>query len=600
MPGTPNRLPHFWQELKRRHVFRSLAIYAGSAFIILEAADLIFPRWGLPDWSVDLVLYLLILGAFITIIVSWIYDITPQGVEKTRPIHEIQKGQEKTTGLAWKAATYVSLLIIAGLIIFNIEGGFRNLRAGTIESLVVLPFDNFTGDQELEYYVSGMHSSLIGDMGKISGLRVISKTSSNAYKTVELPVPEIAFELKVDAVLEGNVTCLGDSICVQFKLISAFPEEQMVWSKTYFAERNNILNLYNWVIKDIADEIQLPLSTEQQDELTKPRIIDPDAYENYLKGKFHMGFLTEDSQHTAMEYFNRALATEPDYAEVFAGLAGVWGFLKQMDYVSPSEADPEIRMYMAKAMDLNIRNAEIYYYDGIIKIWTDFNWSAGEASLKKCLEINPNFSEARAYYSHLMMLLKRPGEMREQMQLALNTDPKNPLIQVLAQVELMIESKYVSCIARTLQLQKLMPNNPLIMLILFQCFTETGDYDSAINELSKVFRQLADEKLIKTLNEVYKQQGYKEALIAAVDEWIDRFDFVSAQHATMLYAYGGDTEKTLFWLERAFIRKDPSNPYLGVVPSLRPYHDEPRYIEIMQQMDLPLGEFANGGTTNQN
>ena len=95
MPGTPNRLSNLWQELKRRNVFRSLAIYAGSAFIFLEAVDLIFPRWGLPDWSVDLVLYILILGAFITIVVSWIYDITPQGVEKSKPLLEIQKGDER-------------------------------------------------------------------------------------------------------------------------------------------------------------------------------------------------------------------------------------------------------------------------------------------------------------------------------------------------------------------------------------------------------------------------------------------------------------------------------------------------------------------------
>jgi len=596
MAVTPNRLSRVFQELKRRNVFRSLAIYAGSAFVFLEAADLIFPRWGLPDWSIDLVLYLLILGAFITVVVSWIYDITSQGVEKTRSIREMQEGDQKTTGPGWKIATYVSLIVIAGLIILNIAGGFGKLRTASIHSLVVLPFDNFTGNQDLEYYVSGMHSSLIGDMGKINGLRVISKTSSNSFKNLELSVPDIASELKVDAVIEGNVTCLGDSICAQFKLIGAFPEEQLLWSETYTAVRNDILNLYNWVIRDLADEIQLPLSTEQKDQLTEPRTIDPDAYENYLKGKFHMGFLTKESQQTAMDYFMNALETEPDYAEVYAGLAGVYGFLKQMDYVSPEEADPEIRNYMAKALDLNIRNAEIYYYDGIIKIWTDFDWPAGEASLKKCLEINPNFSEARAYYSHLLMLLKRPVEMREQMKLALETDPKNPLIQVLAQVELLMESRYDSCIAQTSQLQKLMPNNPLVMLILFQCYTETGAYDSAIIELNKILYQLADDKVAETLHMVYANQGFKKALMAAADCWIERFEFVSAQHATMLYAYGGDTQKTLYWLERAYIRKDPSNPYLGVIPSLRPYHDEPRYIEIMKRMNLPLGEFTKGST----
>jgi predicted Zn-dependent protease len=181
--------------------------------------------------------------------------------------------------------------------------------------------------------------------------------------------------------------------------------------------------------------------------------------------------------------------------------------------------------------------------------------------------------------------------MIKQMKLDLENDPKNPLIQVLATVELMIESKYEECINRARQLQRMMPNNPLLMLVLFQCYTETGEYDLAIIELKKVFNQIADERVIKILDEEYKNEGFKKALNAAADEWVERPNFASAQHAIMLYAYGGNTDKALYWLEKAYIRRDPANPYIGVVPNLRPYHDEPRYIEIMQRMNLPLGKF---------
>jgi tetratricopeptide (TPR) repeat protein len=242
-------------------------------------------------------------------------------------------------------------------------------------------------------------------------------------------------------------------------------------------------------------------------------------------------------------------------------------------------------------MELETNSDEIYYYNGITKIWTDFDWEAGESSFRKCLEINPNFSEARAYYSHLMMILKRPEEMREQMQLALQNDPKNLLIKVLATVELMVELEFDSCITQAAALQQIMPNNPLLMLALFICYTETEQYDMAINELTKVFGQLADEKVIQTLQETYQNQGFEEALIASADEWIARSDFVTPQHAIMLYAYGGDEENMLFWLDRGYIRNDPSNPYLGVQPYLRFYHDNPRYTEILQRMNLPLGPF---------
>lgn len=591
MSGNSRKLPQFWNELKRRNVLRSLAIYAGTAFIILEAVDLIFPRWGLPDWSIDIVLYLLILGAVITIIVSWIYDLTPGGVEKTKPQSESKAGEKPVVGYGWKIATYVSIVVFLGLVIFNLAGGLRRVQQSSIQSLMLLPFDNFTGDEALDYFVSGMHSSMIGEMGKIDGLRIISQKTSNTYHGKEMSVPEIASELKLDALLESNIMCLGDSICIQFKLIGAFPDEQLLWSKTYETEMRNILNLYNLAIMDIAHEIQLPLSPEQLALLELKRPVNPDAYELYLNGKFHMGFLTRESQETALDYFLRATEKDPEYAPPYGGLAGVWAFLKQMDYVSPDEATPKMEEYLARAIQLDEHNAEVYYFDGIKQIWTDFDWEAGEKAFEECLKINPNFSEARAYYSHLMMLLKRPEEMREQMKLALETDPKNPLIQVLAIVELMVDSKYDECIERARQLQIMMPNHPLLMLALFQCFTETGEHDLAIIELKKVFSQIADERVISILDEEYKLKGFQEALIAAADEWVERPDFASAQHAIMLYAYGGNTDKALYWLEKAYIRRDPANPYIGVIPNLRPYHEESRYIEIMQRMNLPLGEF---------
>ena len=173
-----NRLNQLWSELKRRSVLRSLAIYAGSAFVFLEAATIILPRWGFPDWIIDLVLYLLILGAFITIAVAWIFDITPEGVQKTKPADEVPKTDKAKDSNAWKIATYISLAVIIALIILNVVPHNKKVQAGSIESLMVLPFDNFTGLDDFEYYVAGMHSGLIGDLGKISALRVVSRTSS--------------------------------------------------------------------------------------------------------------------------------------------------------------------------------------------------------------------------------------------------------------------------------------------------------------------------------------------------------------------------------------------------------------------------------------
>ena len=135
MPGDPNKLSQFWQELKRRRVHRMLAIYAGSAYVIFEATTLIFPRWGLPDWTIDLVLYLLILGAIITFVLSWIYDVTPEGIQKTKPVSEAQEVEAPPTPNGWKVASYISIVVIVGLIVLNIIPGQATIKRSLINPL---------------------------------------------------------------------------------------------------------------------------------------------------------------------------------------------------------------------------------------------------------------------------------------------------------------------------------------------------------------------------------------------------------------------------------------------------------------------------------
>ncbi len=226
MSSNPSKLSQFWQELKRRKVIYVITVYASAAFVIIELANNVVEPLNLPGRTPTFVIIFLAIGFPIAIILSWIFDMTPKGMEKSKPLSDSQEGEKQVTPNGWKIATIISFAVIMGLIILNIATGGKQLRAGDIQSLVILPFDNFTGDENLEYFVSGMHSSLIGDIGKISGLRVISKTSSNIYKDIDMSVPEIATELMVDAVVEATVMCLGDSICIQFKLISAFPEEE--------------------------------------------------------------------------------------------------------------------------------------------------------------------------------------------------------------------------------------------------------------------------------------------------------------------------------------------------------------------------------------
>jgi TolB-like protein len=215
---------------------------------------------------------------------------------------------------AWKIATIVSFVIIIGLVTYNIVAGTRGLRPGDIQSLSILPFNNFTGDEQLDWAAAGMQSSLIGDMGRVSGLRVPGITTSNAYKETDLTATAIAEELNVDALVEGTLTCYGDMVCIQFRAISTFPEEKQLWVEDYMVDKSEILNLYSRIIQKMALEMKINLTPQGETWLAETRRVAPKAYDAYLQGRILLDQFNPASFHAAVDSFKKANALEPEWA----------------------------------------------------------------------------------------------------------------------------------------------------------------------------------------------------------------------------------------------------------------------------------------------
>ncbi|MBN1221654.1 MAG: protein kinase [Candidatus Aminicenantes bacterium] len=229
-------------------------------------------------------------------------------------------------------------------------------RAEAINSIAVLPIENLTGDAEREYFVDGVTDELIGQLGQISGLRVISRTSVMQYKGVKKPLTEIARELKVDAVIEGSVQQVGDNVRIRVQLIDALPEERNLWGRTYERAKTDVLMLYSEMAQVIADKAQVKLTAEESTRLTKTRQVHPEAYEAYLKGEFHWDKFTEKDLETALQSYELALDKDPNYAPAYAGIGSVWAGRTYFGML-PSEAGPKWKA----ALDW----LEIAYQEGI-------------------------------------------------------------------------------------------------------------------------------------------------------------------------------------------------------------------------------------------
>ncbi len=485
------------------------------------------------------------------------------------------------------AASAFILLVLTDTIDIGI-----NPDVNSIESLAILPFDNFTGDTNNEYFVAGMHSSLIGNLGQISKLRVTGKTSSNSYKNTTKSIKQIAEELDVDAIIESEVLCAGeDSICLQIKVISAGKDEKQIWSGNYKEDKSQILNFYNQITQKIANEVNINLTKSEEKKLgTDMGSVNPDVLEAYYKGEYNSGLLTKEAGFAAIDYFNEAIDIDPTFAPAYAALSGVWGVLKQMDYVTAEEADPRMGQYLKKAMELDSTIAEVYYNQALKDVWVDFNWKQGRKNFEKALELRPNYAEALGLYSHFLMCMGEMKKAREQMDKALITDPNNPFIKALNAMVLLDEEKYDVCIQYCEPLLNIMPNNPLITIGLLYAYAKTGREKESIAQAKKWLTLTIDAQTAQFLEDEFEKSGFIDALNKTADLMAANADkqFIPVQNIYTFYSMSGNKEQFLHWLERAYIKRDPTMPYITAAPFFKVWPDDPRYRNIVNAMKLNI------------
>ncbi len=254
--------------------------------------------------------------------------------------------------LAWKISVLVLLLLMAFFGAWKLQSWYR--PSPVIRSLAVLPLESLSSDASQDYFADGMTDELISDLGQIGALRVISRTSVMAYKHAHKPLPQIARDLNVDAVVEGTVLRSGDQVRITAQLIEASADKHL-WSQSYEGELRDTLALQKKVAKAIADQIRLNLSPQEKAALQNVRVVNPRAYESYLKGRYFWNKRTADALKVALAHFNQAIEEDPKYAQAYSGLADTYALLGDWEYaaMTPKEALPRAKAAAIKALELD-------------------------------------------------------------------------------------------------------------------------------------------------------------------------------------------------------------------------------------------------------
>ena len=591
MTEHQNRISRFWHELKRRRVIHVITVYASAAFVIIELIGNLSEPLNLPAALSTIVVIVLAVGFPLAIVLSWLYDLTAGSFERTKPIEDLPETETVQVPNAWKIATYLSFAVIAGLIVLNITSRSDLINPGMIQSVAALPFDNYTGDENLDYVAAGMHASLIGDIGKVSALRVTGKTSSSVYKNTDKSAPLIGEELNVDLLIEPTLTCYGDSVCVLIRAVTTSSEEKQILVREYRVDKNEILNFYGRVTREIAQEVKIELSPEEIRLLSKSRIVDRTAYDEYLKSRSYAVEGRKESMFKALGYLNSAIEKEPDWAPLYAAVAELWMWIQQAGYEPPSVAAPKIYENLNKAVELDPDLAEVHYLSAMIAQLGEWNWEKSEKEFLKTLAINPNDSWSRLLYSQLLLILQRNDEALAQRELVAGLDPLNPAMKLLYSGSLVQAGDFKTALLVAEELVAADPMdwnaNSMVEIAAYHL----GEYDKVIKSLKHTLPFSIEEDVYEGIVRIYNESG----IVAAYEELMKHMENYAENNPISFsvmsggYIVANQPDKAMDWIEKGFEVHDPQIIYIAT--SMRHYEQlfgNPRFIAICEKANLPL------------
>jgi len=488
---------------------------------------------------------------------------------------------------AWKISGLVLIALLASLAAWSIH--LRNRPSTVIRSLAVLPLESLSSDASQDYFADGMTDELISDLGQISALRVISRTSMMAYKRTRKSLPQIARELNVDAVVEGTVLRSGDQVRITAQLIEGSTDRH-VWSQSYQGELRDTLALQNDVARAIAEQIRINVNPQEQAALRNVTVVNPVAYESYLKGRYFWNKRTADGLKVALAYFNEAIDEDSKYAQAYSGLADTYALLGDWQYgvMTAKEALPKAKAAAMKAVELDsglgeAHNSLAFCLDG-------FDWdleSAGK-EFRRAIELNPGYATGHHWYAWHLALLHQYDHAIEEMRKAENVDPLSLVINSdLAELLALAHSNDES-IRQSRKTIEMDSNFGLAHNQLGQAYLQKHMNVEAVAELQQaVTLSERSPTCVANLARAYVASGKRNEAVELLGELKKRSTpgHSFASEISVIYGSLGDMDQAMSWLEKGY--EERFNPGVLIRPGFDPLRSDPRFENLVRRVGLP-------------
>jgi TolB-like protein/DNA-binding winged helix-turn-helix (wHTH) protein/Tfp pilus assembly protein PilF len=484
----------------------------------------------------------------------------------------------------------MALALVTGLgILLVLFFRARDHSPTRIRSLAVLPLENLSGDVSQNYFSDGMTDELITDLAQISALRVISRTSAMVYQGARKPLPQIARELNVDAVVEGTVLRAGDRVRITAQLIDASTDKHL-WSQSYEGELRDTLALQDRVARAIAEQIQINLTPREQAALKSARVVDPKAYEFYLKGRYFWNKRTGDGLRAALANFKQASEEDPNYAQAYSGLADTYALLGDWQYavMTPREANVQAKAAALKAVELDSALGEAHNSLAFVLDGFDWDLESGGKEFQRAIELNPGYATAHQWYSWHLALLGRYDEAIVEMKKAESLDPLSLIINADLAELLVLAHSYDESIQQSRKTIEMDPNFAMAHNQLAQAYLQQHKYEEAVVELQKAVQLSAGSPTCTAnLARAYALSGQmSEALTLLSDLKTSSLPgFSHASEIAVIYVSLGDRDAAMNWVEKGYAER--FNPGVLLRPGFDPLRSDPRFQDLVRRVGLP-------------
>jgi TolB-like protein len=595
-------LHNFFAELKRRNVYKVAVAYAVVAWLLIQAASIFLPAFDAPPWVMKIFIIVIIFGFPVALIFSWAFEITPEGIKLETEI-DPKKSIARKTGRKIVGLTIALAIVAAGMFVYEmvrpVGTSLRDVRSGDAKdegplgepslpapnkSIAVLPFDNLSRDPDNAYFCEGVQDEILTRLAKVADLKVISRTSTQHFKSAPENLPQIAKQLGVAHILEGSVQKASDQVRVNVQLINALTDAHL-WAETFDRKLTDIFAVESEIAKTVAETLQARLTGSEKSSIAKTPTVNPEAYELYLKGKFFAEKRTGADLRKSIGYYDQAIAKDPNYPLAYVGLADAYMLLSPYGAISPKESIPPARAALKKALELDDSLAQAHASSGLLAT-LELDLNRGISELERAIQLNPNYATAHHWLALPLLAIGQSDRGIAEGKRAIELDPLSLICNADLSWGYFQAHRYDDAEAQARKTLEMDSRFYVAHYYLGGALQFQGKLTDAIAEYQKSIELNNEPFSLAMLGQAYARQGKtdeaRKVLTHLSEEAKSRY--VSPYALAVILTALGDKGHAIDELERGY---DDTGFYISLIkvdPLFESLRGDPRFEALVQKI----------------